>query len=221
MSIGADSVCWSPVAVARVMASFASAAEACLFGTDPTRVTAVVGEREQNGVSYAVWEARFPRMPPEAFGVLGRMARASIPGVRRFELAEHAPEPVLVVRSFDSETEATIADVAFRIGMTEGRAPRVRLVFHDAVTEAVLERARALLHTWADVVSLGGFHGPSGMPRSRAALLHVRRVHAQEVVATFDDLATAHEGIEALFQGLLRVDEIAAIALVEIAGQRR
>jgi hypothetical protein len=211
---------WDPLAISRAIGEFACGVDVGLFGEDqgPVRTTAM-RERHQGACSVATLEAAFPGMPPNAFAVLARMVAATVPGARRFEIVEHAPEPALVVRKLEDDADATIADVPWRIAFSRTEAPLVRVRFDERVTEETALRAIGTLEAWVRVVSLGGFHGPPAKGACEAELRHVGCAGPQEIVARFERLSTAHEAFEALFQGLLVIHEAAPIAAVEIACQ--
>lgn len=211
---------WSALAIARVFGAFACGVEAGILTTERVElVPKDIQERHEGPWSMVRWEVNLPKMAPDSVAVLARMVSASLPGARRFEVVERAPTPTLVVRTFEDDGNATIADVPWRIVLSKARAPAVHVVFHEPAMPGVLEQTVGTLRAWTALVELGGFRGPHGAATSRAAFARVRRTDLSELVAVFDFLSCAHEALEALFQALLPIDALAPIAMVEVASQ--
>ena len=180
--------------------------------------SATVTSHEEHGLFVETWEAAFPRMAPGGFEVLARMAASRVRGAQRLEIREDADERVLLVRSFERASDATILEVPWRIEIVAAAQAAVRIVFAEPITAATVERASVVLQAWADVLTLGGFPGSGAKATSTGLVSGVDATAERELVLRFTRLACGHDAWEALFEALLRVDEQATIELVEIRG---
>ena len=105
-----------PAAASRVFEAFTQGVDAWLARPEKVQLKrATVHPHPDHGLFVELWEAAFPRMPPSAFGMLARMAAASVPGARRLEIREHADVRTLLVRDLELDPEATILDVPWQI----------------------------------------------------------------------------------------------------------
>lgn len=210
-----------PEAVALAVAAFTTGVEAGLFASEPSPVTTLSLTEGRDGDHLRfTWEAYFPKLAPDAFLVLARLVAGAAPGAVRFELVEQAPEATLVVRGFEDDGAATIADVPWRVAL-DGKEPAVvRLVFHELPTHEIRRRTVEVLHAWAGVVALGGFAGAPPEHVSRCTPPRFQRESDREMTARFTELSAAHEAYEALFNALLTIDALAPLALVELPASR-
>lgn len=208
-----------PDAASRAFEVFTRGLDAGLSAADRVRVeSASVIEHEQHGLFVETWVAAFPRVSPGAFAILERMAAASIPGVRRLEIREQADERLLLVRSFERDDEATIAEVPWQVAFVRAPEAEVRIEFAEPLTPPTVKLAATVLQAWADVLAFGGFAGPDGLGASSGIVSRVDASGERELALGFAGIACGHDAWEALFEGLLPVSEQAAIRLVEIRG---
>jgi len=208
-----------PAAGSRVFEAFTRGVDAWLTRPDKVRLTsATVQPHPDRGLFVETWDAMFPRTPPAAFAMLARMAAASVPGVRRLEIREHADVRALVVHDLDLDPEATILDVPWQIAFVGASEPDVRIVFDGAMPAGTVHRIGQVLQAWADVLSLGGFPGADGEPCSGGAVSGVDATAERELVLRFSGIACGYDAWEALFEALSPVHDEAAIERVEIRG---
>ncbi len=206
-------------AARRVLSSFVRAVDAGMFGPVGGPVAAQpIRTVHQQTATIHVLEGAFPRLRPDAFGTLERMARASVSCGRRLEIRERAPETTLVVRGFERDCEVTIPDVPWRISLPLAADPAVRVVFREAPNNDVAAATIEALCAWTDVVALGGFPGGDTRSSSKAKLREVGRTSEREIELRFEHFSCAHDGVEALFEMLCTVNEHASIEMVEVGG---
>jgi len=208
-----------PAAASRVFDAFTRGVDAWLTRPEKVLLTgATVHPHADHGLSVETWEAKFPKMPPNAFAMLVRMAGASVPGARRLEIREHADVRTLVVRDLGLDPEATILDVPWQLAFVRATLPAVRIVFAERISADTVARVAQVLQAWADVLALGGFPGAGGRGASSGAVSAVDAAAERELVLRFTQIACGYDAWEALFEALLPVDEEASIELVEIGG---
>lgn len=206
-----------PGAACRAFDTFARFLDAARCDNQRVRVGRATTEpHDDHGLLVEAWEATFPKTRPEAFAVLARLVRCSVPGARCLEIREHAPEPALVVRAFEPDTEATLLDLPWQLAFAAAGEPAVRLVLSEPHGPDAAERARTALRLWADVLSLGGFPGGEGHLGSAGTVVDVEPAGERELVARLEGVRCGHDAWEALFEVLLPVHEHAAIEQLEI-----
>lgn len=206
-------------AAAAVFDAFARFVEASRCDGQRVRIhRATTDAHQDHGVVIETWEALFPRMDPDEFAMLARMVRSSVPGARRLEIREQAPEWTLVVTGFHMDTETTLPDLPWRIAVAAASAPALRLTFAEPVAPEEMETATAALRAWADVLALGGFPEPDGPPGPANKLLGVEWMGERELVAGLEGVGCGSDAWEALFGVLLPVHARTSIEAVEIVG---
>ncbi len=218
-----------PSAARRALCVFLRAVDAELFGPAAAGAPPVLAStahlEEAGDLAVYSLEAAFPRTRPEAFAVLARLVERSVPRAVSLTIREHGPEAALVVRRFEPvETEATLADVPWRVVLPICGSPAVTVELAGEPDWHTLQLALERLEAWTDVVALGGFPGPGTHVFSRAVLRSKGRFAPRTVGLRLDELACAHEGVETLYQALLAVHERTPIESVSVThgpGQAR
>lgn len=206
-------------AATSVFDAFARFVEASRCDGQRVRIhRATTDAHQDHGVVIETWEALFPRMGPEAFAMLARMVGSSVPGARRLEIREQAPEWTLVVTGFQMEPETTVPDLPWRIAFTAANAPALRLTFVEPVAPEEMERVTAALRAWADILALGGFPEGDGPLGTATKLLGVEWVADRELVARLKGVGCGSDAWEGLFGVLLPVHARSAVEAVEIVG---
>ena len=209
-----------PEAASHAFEVFTRGVDAWLCRGEKVRlISATVHADAAAGLFVETWEAAFPRMSPNAFAMFARMAAASVPGAKRMEIREHGDERALCVRGFESEGEATILDVPWRIAFVPAMESAVRVVFTEPIAPATAEEIAEVLTAWAAVLTLGGFSGAHGEPASTGTVItSVDATAERELVLRFERIACGYDAWEALFEALSPVSEQASIELVEVRG---
>lgn len=207
---------WDPADASRVFAVFTRAVDAGLFGSKGGSVrTETLGITQAEHTVSTRWEALFPKLRSEAFGVLSRMMAASVPGARALEVREHGPETALVVHSLAPEIEATLPDLPWTLRFTRASAPAVKIWLREPPSVQTLRQAEDILEAWADLIAMGGYpRSDSGTSAARRARL--RSPREGELHLELDYLSCSYDAYEALFEGLCRLGESAPLALVEV-----
>lgn len=187
----------------------------------PARVLllrAAMDAHPQHGLLVESWEVSFPKLDPHSFAILARMFQSSVRGARRLEIRERAPEVTLTVRRFESEGEATILDVPWRIAFVPAPAPAVRILFEQTAGARDVERLARAVRAWAEVLALGGFPGRGERLGSTGTLLGIEVSGERELVIGLCSVVCGYDAWEAFFEVLAEAGAETPIVLVEIRG---
>lgn len=207
------------MAVDRVLHAFVRAVNTGMFGPGQPPVTITTTSVAQDQATRtSVLEGGFPRLRPDAFAVLPRMVRASVPGASRLEIRERGPHNVLLVRDFERDCEVTIPEVPWQLSFPIGDTPGVLVTFREPIPKRVTAATITALQVWAEIVTLGGFPGEEERPSSSAKLDRIEQTTDRSVGLRFNHVSCAHEGVEVLFEMLCTVNETASIESVEVVG---
>lgn len=206
------------IAPRRVLDAFLAGVHAGLFG----RAAIVASKRDvrlraEHGLVSDVLDARIAGMQAHKLSALPVMVRASVGSALRLEVHEDAAdERVLLVRSLDRDTEATMVDISWPLSFQPAEAPCLSVTFVDEPPAGAVQRTRDVLSVWTELVELGAFPPADGTP-ARLVLREIAVRGPREVVACFERLSCGYDAFEALFGALNQIHEEAPIERLVVA----
>lgn len=209
------------IAPQRVLDAFVAGVNAGLFGRAAVATSARdVRLLADHGLVSDVLDAKIAGMPAHKLSALPVMVRASVRGAVRLEVHEDAPdERILLVRSLDRDTDATIVDIAWQLSFEPAEAPCLSVTFADEPPEDAVQRTTHVLSVWAEIVGLGAFPPVDGAAPG-LVLREIAVRGPREVVACFEQLSCGYDAFEALFGALNRIHEEAPIERLTIGDRK-